>query len=116
MTVTLVASEPPRLTVAPEVNRLPVMFNNVPPLIDPELGEIAVTIGGDPLLLPNRKLSKITLPGAFPSGCQVPPLSSKIVPVSEIEELQISLYRCTHVPGVSLLAGAVSRVTLPVAW
>src|ERR1700738_168385 len=44
-TITLLAAVPPRLTVAPDRKPVPVMVTAVPPLTDPEPGEIAVTIG-----------------------------------------------------------------------
>jgi hypothetical protein len=44
-TVTPVAAVPPRLTVAPATNPVPVIVTAVPPLADPELGEIVVTVG-----------------------------------------------------------------------
>src|SRR5207244_10801024 len=44
-TVTLVAAVPPRLTVAPAAKPVPVMVTAVPPLLVPELGEIALTVG-----------------------------------------------------------------------
>jgi hypothetical protein len=113
-TVTLVADVPPMLTVAPLEKPVPVMVTDVPPLVVPEVGEIAVTVGAAALLLATSKLSKMTLPGAFASTCQVPPLSSKMIAEVEIEEFQVSVYRCTHVPGTPLLPGAVSSVTLPV--
>ena len=59
------------------------------------------------------KLSKMTVPGAFDSDCQVPALSSKMIDVSEIEELHVSLYCCVQLPGTPLLPVAVSSVTLP---
>src|SRR5438445_7858527 len=44
-TVTLVAAVPPRLTVAPAAKPVPVRVTAVPPLLVPELGEIALTVG-----------------------------------------------------------------------
>ena len=44
-TVTPVAAVPPRLTVAPAKNPVPVMVTGVPPAVVPEVGEIAVTVG-----------------------------------------------------------------------
>ena len=44
-TVTLVAAVPPRLTVAPAAKPVPVTVTAVPPLLVPELGEIALTVG-----------------------------------------------------------------------
>ena len=113
-TVTLVAAVPPRVTVAPLTKSVPVMVTDVPPFVDPELGEIEVTVGADALLVATSKLSKMTLPGGFASTCEVPPLTSNRVAVLGIEELQISLYCCVHVPGTPPLPGAVSKVTAPV--
>lgn len=45
VTVTLVADVPPSFTDAPARNPVPVMVTAVPPLIVPELGVIAVTVG-----------------------------------------------------------------------
>ena len=42
---TLVADVPPSFTVAPDRNPVPVMVTLVPPLVGPELGVIAVTVG-----------------------------------------------------------------------
>ena len=44
-TVTPVAAVPPKLTVAPARNPVPVMDTPVPPLIVPEFGEMEVTVG-----------------------------------------------------------------------
>ena len=65
-TVTLVAAVPPNVTVAPLKNPVPVIVTDVPPLVLPEVGEIAVTVGAG-VLLATSKLSKMTLPGAFDS-------------------------------------------------
>ena len=111
--MTLVAAVPPKVTVAPLKKPVPVMVTDVPPVVDPEVGEIAVTVGAV-LLLATSKLSKMTLPGAFASTCEVPPLTSKMIADVEIEEFQISLYCCVQVPGTPLLPGAVSKVTAPV--
>ena len=66
-TVTLVAAVPPKLTVAPDAKPVPVILTDVPPLVLPEVGEIAVTVGAGALLVAASKLSKMTLPGAFAS-------------------------------------------------
>jgi hypothetical protein len=110
-TVTLVAAVPPMLTVAPLAKPVPVIVTDVPPLVLPEVGEIEVTVGA--LLLPTSKLSKMTLPGAFVSACEVPPLTSNKTDAVEIEEFHVSLYCCVQVPGTPLLPGAVSKVTAP---
>ena len=44
-TFTPVAAVPPKLTVAPDKNPLPVMVTAVPPAVEPEVGETAVTVG-----------------------------------------------------------------------
>ena len=44
--VTAVAAVPPRVTVAPTRNAVPLIVTNVPPTTGPEVGEIAVTLGG----------------------------------------------------------------------
>jgi hypothetical protein len=44
-TVTLVADVPLSFTVAPVRKPVPVMVTAVPPLVVPELGVIAVTVG-----------------------------------------------------------------------
>ena len=111
-TLTLVAAVPPNVTVAPLKKPVPVIVTDVPPVVDPVFGEIEEIVGA--LLLATSKLSKITLPGAFASTPEVPPLTSKMIPVVGIEELQISLYCCVQVPGTPLLPGAVSKVTAPV--
>src|SRR5207249_11179360 len=53
-TVTLVAAVPPRLTVAPAAKPVPLRVTAVPPLLVPELGEIALTVGAGlvPVSLP----------------------------------------------------------------
>lgn len=54
-TVTPVAAVPPSFTLAPDKNPVPVMVTAVPPLAEPEMGEMAVTVaaglggGLDPL-------------------------------------------------------------------
>src|ERR1700730_708374 len=45
-TITLLAAVRPTVTVAPDRKPVPVMVTVVPPLTGPELGEIAVTVGG----------------------------------------------------------------------
>ena len=45
-TFTFVAAVPPRVTVAPGRKPVPVMVTEVPPLVDPEAGVIAVGFGG----------------------------------------------------------------------
>ncbi len=45
ITVTPVAAVPPRLTVAPARNPVPVIVTAVPPLAIPEVGEMALTVG-----------------------------------------------------------------------
>ena len=59
------------------------------------------------------KLSKMTLPGAFASTCQVPPLTSKMIDDVEIEEFQVSVYRCVQVPGTPPVPVAVSKSHYP---
>jgi hypothetical protein len=44
-TVTLVAAVPPIVTVAPASKFVPVIVTAVPPLVVPEFGEIALTVG-----------------------------------------------------------------------
>jgi len=44
-TVTPVAAVPPKLTVAPERNPVPLIVTGVPPFTVPEAGLIAVTVG-----------------------------------------------------------------------
>lgn len=60
-----------------------------------------------------EKLSKMTVPGAFVSVCQVPALSSKMIDDVEIEEFHVSVYCYVQVPGTPLLPVAVSMYTLP---
>jgi hypothetical protein len=45
-TVKLVAAVPPIVTPVAPVKPVPVMVTDVPPAVVPELGEIAVTVGG----------------------------------------------------------------------
>jgi hypothetical protein len=44
-TVTPVAAVPPSFTIDPARKPVPVMVTGVPPLVGPEAGEIAVTVG-----------------------------------------------------------------------
>ena len=44
-TVTPVAAVPPRLTVAPAKNPVPVIVTGVPPAVVPDVGVIPVTVG-----------------------------------------------------------------------
>jgi hypothetical protein len=44
-TVTFVAADPPKLTVAPEAKFVPVIVTPVPPPADPEFGDTDVTVG-----------------------------------------------------------------------
>lgn len=43
---TLVAADPPMVTVAPEMKPVPVIVTGVPPKVEPDDGETAVTVGG----------------------------------------------------------------------
>jgi hypothetical protein len=45
-TVMPVAAVPPIVTPVAPVKPVPVMVTNVPPAVEPELGEIPVTVGG----------------------------------------------------------------------
>jgi hypothetical protein len=45
-TVTLVAAVPPIVTPVAPVKPVPVIVTDVPPAVGPELGEIALTVGG----------------------------------------------------------------------
>ena len=45
-TVTPVAATPPKLTVLPETNPVPVIVTEVPPAVVPLFGLTAVTVGG----------------------------------------------------------------------
>jgi hypothetical protein len=44
-TTTLLAAAPPKVTVAPARKPVPVIVTPLPPLLDPELGEIELTVG-----------------------------------------------------------------------
>ena len=44
--VTLVAAVPPIVTAVAPVKPVPVIVTDVPPAVGPELGEIALTVGG----------------------------------------------------------------------
>ena len=44
-TLTFVAAVPPNIKVAPDKNPLPLIVTAVPPVVGPETGEIAVTVG-----------------------------------------------------------------------
>ena len=46
LTVTAVAVTVPNITVADDVKPVPVMITDVPPLVEPLVGLIAVTVGG----------------------------------------------------------------------
>jgi hypothetical protein len=43
-TVTLFAAVLPKVTVAPDTNPVPVIVTAVPPAVEPDTGEIAVTV------------------------------------------------------------------------
>jgi hypothetical protein len=47
-TVTAVAAAPPIVTVAPAAKFVPVIATEVPPLVGPAFGEIALTVGAAP--------------------------------------------------------------------
>jgi hypothetical protein len=44
-TVMLVAAVPPKVTLAPLAKPVPVIVTAVPPLVVPEVGEMAETVG-----------------------------------------------------------------------
>src|ERR1700730_8125324 len=56
-TVTVLAAVPPTVTVAPDRKPVPAIVNAFPPLPDPELGEIAVTVGAGEPGPPARKVA-----------------------------------------------------------
>jgi hypothetical protein len=45
-TITVPAATPPNITVAPDVKPVPVMATDVPPLVEPVVGDMELTIGG----------------------------------------------------------------------
>jgi hypothetical protein len=47
-TLTDVAGDPPTLTVAPDWKFVPLIVTLVPPLVEPELGEIVLIVGAGP--------------------------------------------------------------------
>src|SRR3984893_6817583 len=62
-TVTVLAAVPPTVTVAPDRKPVPVMVTAVPPLPDPELGEISVTVGGGKKPVALSDTVKVGCPG-----------------------------------------------------
>jgi len=90
-TVTLVAAVPPKLTVAPDAKPLPVIATDVPPLVLPEVGEIAVTVGADvlyvnPLLsVPLCESVLVTTTLTVPAAC------AAVVAVIEVELTTVTL-------------------------
>jgi len=64
LTLTPVAAVPPRRTVAPDWNPVPVIVTAVPPLVGPELGAIELIVGagggGAPCPLPRNVAICIT--------------------------------------------------------
>ena len=62
------------------------------------------------------KSSKMTLPAAAASACQVPPfISNNTLLNGTAAVLHASRQRSTHVPGPPPLSAAVSNTTLPLA-
>jgi len=57
----LVADVPP--VVTPAGKPVPVRVTNVPPLVFPEVGEIALTVEEGAVLLTNSELSETIFPG-----------------------------------------------------
>jgi hypothetical protein len=49
LTVTAVAVTVPNITVAPDRKPVPVMVTEVPPVVGPEVGLMAVTVGATAL-------------------------------------------------------------------
>ncbi len=66
MTMTSVADVPPVIT--PAGKPAPVRITNVPPLVAPEVGEFAVSVGAGAVLLTTSKLSSTIFPGGFASA------------------------------------------------
>src|SRR5712692_7568046 len=64
-TATVVAAVPSRLTVAPAAKPVPVTLTAVPPLLVPELGEIALTVGAGAREGRNSKATAAHGPEAF---------------------------------------------------
>ena len=61
-TVMLVAAAPPNVTLAPDWNAVPVIVTDVPPAVVPDVGDIALTVGGgsEPCPLPRKVAICIT--------------------------------------------------------
>ena len=60
-TVTFVAALTSNFTVAPEVKFVPVIVTDVPPAVDPELGETDVNVGGCGCCVPPPDAGKTVL-------------------------------------------------------
>ena len=69
VTLTLVAATPPKLTLAPAANPLPLMVTSVPPAVVPEFGDIALTVGdveGEVPVFGRMVVSFFSAPGEDP--------------------------------------------------
>jgi len=64
-TVTPVAGVPPKLTVAPAAKFVPARVTAVPPLTEPEFGDMEVTVGTGAELLSRIKLATDGTPALF---------------------------------------------------
>jgi hypothetical protein len=61
-TLMLVAAVPPKVTPAADWNPVPLMVTGVPPAVVPDVGEMALTVGGgsEPCLPPRKVATCIT--------------------------------------------------------
>jgi hypothetical protein len=59
-TTTLVAAAPPMVTPVAPVKPVPVIVTGVPPAVEPEVGEMDVTVGGD--AVGEQVAEKMTVP------------------------------------------------------
>jgi hypothetical protein len=115
-TVTLVTAVPPKLTVAPVRKPVPVIVTAVPPAVVPEVGEIAVTVGGLALnvAICITQLELVTVPVALLLPVLVTTLSSAmslsgLVMILEVNPLPaaVKALDVTPAPNISSLATVV---------
>ena len=106
-TTTLVAAAPPNVTVAPATKFVPVIVTLVPPTVEPEFGEIALTVGGATYV--KRLLAAFVPAVVVTSTLAVPAEPAGVVAVIVVEWLRHKALHNGQLAGVVEAVRDVSR-------
>ena len=89
-TVTLVQAEPPTVTVEPLAKFVPVIVIDVPPAVDPDVGDTAVTVGAGVTKV-NNVFAEFEAPPEFTTTLAVPTEPVGVVHVIDVAETTFTL-------------------------